>query len=80
MSIELNNIFFRQNEEAKEYRDIFLETNKGVLKVYITSLDFVDVDDLGLIDRLKEIDVLKEKSGKLNIEEIRRTYDGNCIC
>ena len=76
-NIQLNNIYYRRNEEIEEYKDIFLETNMGILRVYITSLDFVNVDNLHSMDRLSEIDALKKKYGKLYIEEVRRTYDNN---
>lgn len=56
---------------------MYLETNIGVLKVYTTCLDFVNDNALQSMNRLDEIDKLKEKYGNLNIEEVRRTYDNN---
>jgi hypothetical protein len=76
-NIYLNNIYYQQNKEVKEYKDIFLEIDTGVLKVYITSLNFVSIDNLQSMNRLNEMDALKEKYGKLYIEEVRRTYDND---
>ena len=75
--IYLNSIYYLQNKEVKEYKDIFLETDRGILKVYITYLDFVNINNLQSMSRLNEIDALKEKYGKLYIEEVRRTYDND---
>ena len=75
--IYLNSIYYLQNKEVKEYKDIFLETDRGILKVYITYLDFVNINNLQSMSRLNEIDALKEKHGKLYIEEVRRTYDND---
>ena len=76
-NIHLNNIYYRQNKEVKEYKDIFLETDTGVLKVYSTCLEFENIDNFQSLNRLIEIDTLKEKYGKLYIQEVRRTYDND---
>lgn len=77
MSITLNNIYFKQNKEILEYKDIYLETSVGILKVYISCLDFVNDADIELMDKIKEIDNLRDVYGRLSIEEVRRTYDSN---
>ncbi len=77
MNITLNDIYYRQNENVLEYKDIFLATSIGVVRVYAASLDFVNDDYLQLTQRLNEIDDLREKYGNLNIDEVRKTYDNN---
>lgn len=57
--------------------DIFLETDIGVLKVYVGSFGFVNPDNLQSTKRLNELDKFKEKYGKLCIDEARVTYDSN---
>jgi hypothetical protein len=77
MGIILNNIYYRPNGEVKEYKDIFFDTNIGLLQLYITSFDFVKEIDLSLMFRLIEIDKLKFKYINLFIEEVRKSYDNN---
>jgi hypothetical protein len=75
--IYLNDIYYRKNKEIEEYKDIFLETDIGVLGVYSTSLNFEIIEQLQLLNRLKELDIFKAKYGRLYIEEVRRTYDND---
>ena len=77
MIITLKNIYYKQNEEVIEYKDIYLETSMGVLRLYVSGLGVENNANLELMDRLTEIDDLKEKYGNLNIDEIRRTYDND---
>jgi hypothetical protein len=77
MSIELKNLYYHSNREIKEYKDIFLETDIGIIGVNVTCLDFVVVDNLNSMYRLNEIDALREKYGQLYIEEVRKTYDND---
>lgn len=75
--LELINIFYRQNKDIPEYMDIFFETNFGVLKYNITSLDLREFNEFGEMNRGDEIDNLRNKYGKLYIDEVRITYDNN---
>ncbi|ATL48195.1 hypothetical protein COR50_14060 [Chitinophaga caeni] len=75
--LELINIFYRQNKDIPGYMDIFFETNFGVLKYNITSLDFRKFNEFGEMNRGSEIDNLRNKYGKLYIDEVRITYDSN---
>lgn len=75
--IVLNNIYYKQNKETEGYKDIYLETSIGVLRVYVACLDFEIDINLQSMFRLIEIDKLKEKYGSLYIDEVRRTYDND---
>ena len=77
MSLWLDDIYYRQNAEITGYKDIFLKTNLGVMQVYTTCIDFNDEMDLQSLNRLNEIDNLKKIYGRLDIQEVRRTYDNN---
>jgi hypothetical protein len=77
MLIQLINLYYSQNKEIPEYRDIFIETNYGFLKVFVTHLAFREVSDIKSMERLDEIDYLKDKYGDLFIQEIRKTYDND---
>ncbi len=76
-NLELINIFYRRNKDIPEYMDIFFETNFGILKYNITSLDFSEFNKFGEMNRAEEIDKLRNKYGKLYIDETRITYDSN---
>jgi hypothetical protein len=77
MTITIKDIYYRQNEEVFEYKDIYIETNIGVLRLYVSSLRFVNDVNLQSMHRVSEIDGLKVKYGDLNIVEVRRTYDND---
>jgi hypothetical protein len=77
MTITIKDIHYRQNEEVFEYKDIYIETNIGVLRLYVSSLGFANDVNLQLMHRLNEINGLKTKYGDLNIMEVRRTYDND---
>lgn len=76
--LHLVDIYYQESKVIKDYNDIFIETNKGVLKVYAACVvrDKNDVD-LKLMNRLRELDVLRKKYGELYIEEVRKTYDND---
>ncbi|HTE32691.1 MAG TPA: hypothetical protein VK666_20060 [Chryseolinea sp.] len=76
-SLELINIFYRQNKDVAEYRDIFFETNMGMIEVYGVGFEFVDSSRMQSTDRLHELDEFKKKYGNLYIVEARGTYDNN---
>lgn len=76
-NLELINIFYRQNKEVAEYKDIFFETNLGILKHNVTSIDFTNCNSLEEMNRVEEIDKLREIYGRLYINEVRKTYDNN---
>jgi len=75
--LELNNIYYTSNSDVIEYKDIFLDTNLGVLLLSVTSLDVTTANDLQAKNRLDEVDRMKEKYDKLYIQEVRRTYDND---
>ncbi len=75
--IFLQDVYYCQNKEIKEYMDIFLETDIGILQTYGFSFGLVSPDNLQSTKRLNELDKLKEKYGKLSIDEARVTYDSN---
>lgn len=75
--IYLKEIYYCQNKEIEAYKEVFLETDIGILKVNITSLDFENINDVKSLSRLNEIDIFKKKYGDLYIEEVRRTYDND---
>lgn len=76
-NIEIVNIYYRQKKDIPEYMDVFFETNIGILKYNITSLDFRDCNELNNMNRIEEIDGLKKTYGRLYIDEVRITYDNN---
>jgi hypothetical protein len=73
----LKNILYYQNKDVAEYMDIFFETNLGIFKNNLTSIDIQENINLKGFDRLVELDEFKEKYGELFIDEIRITYDNN---
>jgi hypothetical protein len=73
----LKNILYCQNKDVAEYKDIFFETNLGIFKNNLTSIDIQENINLKGFDRLVELDEFKEKYGELFIDEIRITYDNN---
>ena len=75
--IFLQDVYYCQHKEIKEYMDIFLETDIGILQTYGFSFGLVSPDNLQSTNRLSELDKLKEKYGKLCIDEARVTYDSN---
>ena len=75
--IFLQDVYYCQNKEIKEYMDIFLKTDIGILQPYGFSFGLVNPDNLQSTNRLSELDKLKEKYGKLCIDEARVTYDSN---
>lgn len=75
--IFLNEIYYRPNKDVAEYLNIFFETNIGILKNNVTSIDIVNTDSLQFTRRLDELDKFKEKYGTLYIDEVRITYDNN---
>jgi hypothetical protein len=74
--LQLKNIYYRKNQEIEEYRDIFIETNKGVLEAGAL-LDLVEEEGLLSMTRLEKLDILKKTYGELYINEARRTYDND---
>src|SRR5262245_14129171 len=76
-NIELLNIFYRQNKDVVEYKDIFFQTSVGALKHNITSVDSTEYNMFREMTRLEEIDKLRKVYGKLFINEARKTYDNN---
>lgn len=77
MNIILNNVYYKQNNEILEYKDIYLDTSVGVLKVFAACLDFENDAEIESMYKLKEMDSLRDKYGNLTIDEVRRTYDSN---
>lgn len=75
--IYLKDVYYCQNNEVKEYKNIFLETDLGVLRCNISTFNFVNIVDLQSMNRLWEIDGLKDKYGVLDIEEVRKTHDND---
>ena len=75
--IFLKDVYYHQNKEIKEYIDIFLETDIGILQAYGVGFDFVNKDILQATTRLYELDKLREKYGRFYIDEVRGTYDSN---
>ncbi len=75
--IFLQDVYYCQHKEIKEYMDIFLETDIGILQTYGFSFGFVNPDNLQSTKRLNELDKFKEKYGILCIDEARVTYDSN---
>jgi len=73
----LNNVYYQQNSEVKEYIDIFFDTDRGVLKYNLTSLDIVDTNNFLSMMRVDDIDKMKSKYGLLFIDEVRKTYDND---
>jgi len=76
-NLELINIFYRQNKDVAEYRDIFFETDLGMIGVYGIGFKFVDSSSIQSTDRLHELDEFRKKYGTLYIVEARGTYDNN---
>ena len=60
-----------------EYKDIYLDTNIGMLKIYNACLDFANEAEIESMYKLNEIDSLRDVYGNLTIDEVRRTYDSN---
>lgn len=75
--LKLDNIYFCQNRDVQEYIDVYFETNRGVFQLYGISIGKVSMDELSFKNRLTKLDEIKEKYGKLYIDEVRRTYDNN---
>jgi hypothetical protein len=76
-NLKLIDIYCRQNKDIKEYMDIFIETDLGILKHNITSLDFTECKELKEMNRLEKIDEFRLKYGDLYIIEARITYDND---
>ena len=75
--IYLKDVYYRQNKKIKEYKDIFLETDIGILKIFPAALNLEVINELHTLDRLYELDSFKTKYSELWIEEVRRTYDSD---
>ena len=75
--IYLKDVYYRPNKKIKEYKDIFLETDIGILKIFPAALNLEVINELHTLDRLYELDSFKTKYSELWIEEVRRTYDSD---
>ncbi len=73
----LKEVYYRQNKDIREYLDIYFETNLGILKNNLQSLDLIKFNELGELTRVEELDRIREKYGDLYIDEVRITYDSN---
>jgi hypothetical protein len=76
-NILLNHILYQKNKEKGEIQDIFLDTSIGVFKIYPACFDLVLIDNINLMNKIIEIEDLKQKYANLYISEVRRSYDNN---
>lgn len=75
----LKEVYYSESREINGYKDIFLQTSSGILRLYGTTFRIVSDTDSDLQSRIRltELDTFKNKYGDLYITEIRKTYDND---